>query len=187
MPGLAYGGRHCDTSFIFVVDVMKQKEKPVKNYKMLEPARKLRREMTPQERKLWYAFLKDYPVKIYKQRIIESYIVDFYCAKAGLVIELDGPIHKHEQNIQHDTNRDERLKSYGLEILRIPIPKIDSDFGQVCDYIDTILQCRSERSSSICCPRQQGEESKEPQANTQELPGLPMAPPLGELAQRSCD
>ena len=86
MPGLAYGGRHCDTSFIFVVDVMKQKEKPVKNYKMLEPARKLRREMTPQERKLWYAFLKDYPVKIYKQRIIESYIVDFYCAKAGLVI-----------------------------------------------------------------------------------------------------
>ena len=117
MPGLAYGGRHCDTSFIFVVDVMKQKEKPVKNYKMLEPARKLRREMTPQERKLWYAFLKDYPVKIYKQRIIESYIVDFYCAKAGLVIELDGPIHKHEQNIQHDANRDERLKSYGLEIL----------------------------------------------------------------------
>ncbi len=187
MPGLAYGGRHCDTSFIFVVDVMKQKEKPVKNYKMLEPARKLRREMTPQERKLWYAFLKDYPVKIYKQRIIESYIVDFYCAKAGLVIELDGPIHKHEQNIQHDTNRDERLKSYGLEILRIPNTKIDSDFGQVCAYIDTILQCRSERSSSICCPGQQGEESKEPQANTQELPGLPMAPPLGELAQRSCD
>ena len=136
MPGLAYGGRHCDTSFIFVVDVMKQKEKPVKNYKMLEPARKLRREMTPQERKLWYAFLKDYPVKIYKQRIIESYIVDFYCAKAGLVIELDGPIHKHEQNIQHDTNRDERLKSYGLEILRIPNTKIDSDFGQVCAYID---------------------------------------------------
>ena len=187
MPGLAYGGRHCDTSFIFVVDVMKQKEKPVKNYKMLEPARKLRREMTPQERKLWYAFLKDYPVKIYKQRIIESYIVDFYCAKAGLVIELDGPIHKHEQNIQHDTNRDERLKSYGLEILRIPNAKIDSDFGQVCAYIDTILQCRSERSSSICCPGQQGEESKEPQANTQELPGLPMAPPKGELAQRSCD
>ena len=56
---------------------MKQKEKPSQNYKMLEPARKLRREMTPQERKLWYAFLKDYPVKIYKQRIIESYIVDF--------------------------------------------------------------------------------------------------------------
>lgn len=100
--------------------LMKQKDRLPKNNKMLETARALRREMTPQEHKLWYAFLKDYPIKIYKQRIIVSYIVDFYCAKAKLVIELDGPIHKHEQNIQHDTNRDERLKSYGLEILRIP-------------------------------------------------------------------
>ena len=166
---------------------MKQKDRLPKNYKMLEPARKLRREMTPQERKLWYAFLKDYPVKIYKQRIIESYIVDFYCAKAGLLILWYGPIHKPAKNNHHYTNRDHRLMSYGLEILRIPNTKIDSDFGQVCAYIDTILQCRSERSSSICCPGQQGEESKEPQANTQELPGLPMAPPLGELAQRSCD
>ena len=166
---------------------MKQKDRLPKNNKMLETARALRREMTPQEHKLWYAFLKDYPIKIYKQRIIVSYIVDFYCAKAKLVIELDGPIHKHEQNIQHDTNRDERLMSYGLFIRRIPTAKLDSDFGQVCAYIDTILQCRSERLSSICCPGQQGEESKEPQANTQELPGLPMAPPLGELAQRSCD
>ena len=110
---------------------MKQKDRLPKNNKMLETARALRREMTPQEHKLWYAFLKDYPIKIYKQRIIVSYIVDFYCAKVKLVIELDGPIHKHEQNIQHDTNRDERLKSYGLEILRIPNAKIDSDFGQV--------------------------------------------------------
>lgn len=109
---------------------MKQKDRLPKNNKMLETARALRREMTPQEHKLWYAFLKDYPIKIYKQRIIVSYIVDFYCAKAKLVIELDGPIHKHEQNIQHDTNRDERLKSYGLEILRIPNAKIDSDLGR---------------------------------------------------------
>ena len=84
---------------------MKQKEKPVKNYKMLEPARKLRREMTPQERKLWYAFLKDYPVKIYKQRIIESYIVDFYCHELGLVIELDGSHHGTDDAIEYDAER----------------------------------------------------------------------------------
>lgn len=187
MPGLAYGGRHCDTSFIFVVDVMKQKEKPVKNYKMLEPARKLRREMTPQERKLWYAFLKDYPVKIYKQRIIESYIVDFYCAKAGLVIELDGPIHKHEQNIQHDTNRDERLKSYGLEILRIPNTKIDSDFGQVCAYIDTILHAvPSDRpASAVLDSRAKNQKSR--RRIRRSCPACQWLPPLGELAQRSCD
>ena len=71
---------------------MKQKDRLPKNNKMLETARKLRREMTPQERKLWNVFLKSYPVKIYRQRIIESYVVDFYCAKAKLVIELDGPI-----------------------------------------------------------------------------------------------
>ena len=61
---------------------MKQKDRLPKNNKMLETARKLRREMTPQERKLWNVFLKSYPVKIYRQRIIESYVVDFYCAKA---------------------------------------------------------------------------------------------------------
>ena len=49
-----------------------------KNYKMLGTARALRRTSTAQERKLWYLFLRDYPVKIYKQRIIESFVVDFY-------------------------------------------------------------------------------------------------------------
>ena len=61
-----------------------------KNNKMLGTARTLRRNLTPQEHKLWYVFLRDYPVKIYKQRIIESFVVDFYCAQARLVIELDG-------------------------------------------------------------------------------------------------
>ena len=83
---------------------MKQKDRLPKNNKMLETARKLRREMTPQERKLWNVFLKSYPVKIYRHRIIESYVVDFYCAKAKLVIELDGPIHEHEQSMQPALN-----------------------------------------------------------------------------------
>ena len=70
------------------------KQKTVnKNYRMLGTARTLRRTLTPQERKLWYLFLRNYPVKIYKQRIIESFIVDFYCAQARLVIELDGSQH----------------------------------------------------------------------------------------------
>ena len=68
-----------------------------KNYKMLGTARALRRNLTPQERKLWYLFLRSYPVKIYKQRIIESFVVDFYCAQARLVIELDGSQHYTEQ------------------------------------------------------------------------------------------
>ena len=59
-----------------------------KDNRQLENARRLRREMTPHERKLWYVFLRKYPVKIYKQRIIGRFIVDFYCASAKLVIEL---------------------------------------------------------------------------------------------------
>lgn len=65
---------------------------------MLNHARELRRDMTPQERKLWYLFLRTYPVKIYKQRIVESFIVDFYCcASARLAIEVDGSQHYEEQ------------------------------------------------------------------------------------------
>ena len=64
-----------------------------KKYDLLENARALRREMTPQEKHLWYDYLRFYPVKIYKQRIIDNFVVDFYCAKARLIIELDGSQH----------------------------------------------------------------------------------------------
>ena len=64
-----------------------------KDNSQLENARRLRREMTPHERKLWYLFLRKYPIKIYKQRIIGRFIVDFYCASAKLVIEVDGSQH----------------------------------------------------------------------------------------------
>ena len=76
-----------------------------KNNKMLGTARTLRRNLTPQEHKLWYVFLRDYPVKIYKQRIIESFVVDFYCAQARLVIELDGSQHYTEQGRAYDAER----------------------------------------------------------------------------------
>ena len=59
-----------------------------KDNSQLENARRLRSEMTPHERKLWYLFLRKYPVKVYKQRIIGKFIVDFYCASAKLVIWL---------------------------------------------------------------------------------------------------
>ena len=71
----------------------------------LEKAKSLRREMTPHERKLWYLFLRTYPVKIYKQRIIGSFIVDFYCAQAKLVIEIDGSQHYDKSGIAYDAER----------------------------------------------------------------------------------
>ena len=79
--------------------------KVTKDNRLLPNAKALRRTMTPHERKLWYLFLRSYPVKIYKQRIIDRYIVDFYCAKAKLVIEIDGSQHYTEQGQYADANR----------------------------------------------------------------------------------
>ena len=76
-----------------------------KDNTQLENARRLRREMTPHERKLWYLFLRKYPVKIYKQRIIGRFIVDFYCASAKPVIEADGSQHYEPQGMVYDAER----------------------------------------------------------------------------------
>lgn len=107
-----------------------------KNNKLLSNAKKLRAGMTKQERHLWYDFLKTYPVKIYKQRIIGNYIVDFYCASANLVIELDGGQHYTDDGINSDKSRDEHLKSLGLTVLRISNLDIDNNFEGVCDFLD---------------------------------------------------
>ena len=113
-----------------------------KDNTQLENARRLRREMTPHERKLWYLFLRKYPVKIYKQRIIGRFIVDFYCASAGLVIELDGSQHYEPQGLAYDAERSQFLMSLGLEILRFSNRDIDRNFRGVCTQIDLIIRKR---------------------------------------------
>jgi len=113
-----------------------------KDNSQLKNARRLRREMTPHERKLWYLFLRKYPVKIYKQRIIGSYIVDFYCACAKLVIEIDGSQHYEPQNMAHDADRSVFLRSLGLEVLRFSNREIDRHFQGVCEQIDLTIHNR---------------------------------------------
>ena len=113
-----------------------------KNNSQLENARRLRREMTPHERKLWYLFLRKYPVKIYKQRIIGRFIVDFYCASAGLVIEVDGSQHYEPQEIAYDVERSAFLSTLGLDVLRFSNRDIDRDFRDVCTQIDMTIQKR---------------------------------------------
>lgn len=105
-------------------------------------AKELRHEMTPQERKLWYAFLRDYPIKIYKQRVIEFFIVDFYCAEAKLAIELDGSQHYTEQGKCYDEERSQILRAYGLKVLRFSNRDVDRSFDSVCAQIHNIIQER---------------------------------------------
>jgi len=113
-----------------------------KDNSQLENARRLRREMTPHERKLWYLFLRKYPVKIYKQRIIGRFIVDFYCASAKLVIEVDGSQHYEPQSMAYDTERSVFLSTLGLKVLRFSNRDIDRNFYGVCEQIDTTIQGR---------------------------------------------
>ena len=118
-----------------------------KNNKLLNVARSLRRNMTRQEKHLWYDFLRHYPVKIYKQRIIDNFIADFYCHNARLIIELDGSQHYTEQGQLHDEARTEILEKYGLYVLRFSNKDIDDNFEGVCIMIDKIIRDRMESLS----------------------------------------
>ena len=107
-------------------------------------AKALRKNMTRHERKLWYEFLREYPLRFQRQKSIDNYIVDFYCAKARLVVELDGNQHfETEEAIQKDALRTSCLKSKGLEIVRISNIDIDKNFNGVCEFIDLKVKERS--------------------------------------------
>ena len=123
-------------------------EKPLrKNNKLLNIARILRRNMTRQEKHLWYDFLRHYPIKIYKQRIIDDFIADFYCHSARLVIELDGSQHYTKKGKTYDELRTEILERYGLYVLRVSNKDIDDNFEGVCSMIDkTIIERINELS-----------------------------------------
>ena len=110
-----------------------------KNNDLLKNARTLRKEMTPQELRLWYRFLRTYPVKIYKQRIIGEYIVDFYCHPARLVIEIDGSQHYDPESVVYDKKRTTYLESLGLKVIRFSNADINVRFSAVCEEIHRII------------------------------------------------
>ncbi|MBP3347912.1 MAG: endonuclease domain-containing protein [Clostridia bacterium] len=103
-------------------------------------ARSLRKNMTPWERKLWYEFLRNYPVRFQRQKAIGNYIADFYCAKASLIIELDGGGHYTLEQERKDALRTKDLQSMNLTIVRICNLDIDRNFPGVCEYIDRLVQ-----------------------------------------------
>ena len=99
-------------------------------------AKTLRTNMTPWERKLWYEFLRNYPIRFQRQKAIGNYIVDFYCARIGLVIELDGGGHYTAEQTEKDNLRTKDLESMKLTVIRICNLDIDRNFCGVCEYID---------------------------------------------------
>lgn len=113
------------------------------NNKLLNNAKYLRRNMTEQERKLWYLFLRTYPVKFYKQKIIDNYIVDFFCEAAKLVIEIDGTQHYLPNGHGSDIARDKALGERGLLVLRYSNHEINTEFDVVCEDIHNKVTERS--------------------------------------------
>ncbi|MBQ8910356.1 MAG: endonuclease domain-containing protein [Oscillospiraceae bacterium] len=106
------------------------------NKDLVSNAKTLRKNMTKEERHLWYDFLKDYPVRFIRQKVLGQYIVDFYCAKAGLIIELDESQHFEPENVKKDAQRTAYLEQYGLSVIRIPNNEVMKNFRGVCEYID---------------------------------------------------
>ena len=104
--------------------------------KLKKNARALRGNMTPQERRLWYEFLRSYPVKFCRQRIVGQYIVDFYCPRAALVVELDGSQHFELSEAERDMRRDAELAALGLLVLRFSNEELNRNFSAVCGEID---------------------------------------------------
>ena len=112
-----------------------------KHNKQLVPlAKQLRKEMTREERHLWYDFLRSYPVRFSRQKVLGKYIADFYSAEAKLVIELDGSQHYEDRNIKNDADRAAFLEGYGLRVIRIPNNEVGRNFRGVCEYIDTAVR-----------------------------------------------
>ena len=109
---------------------------------ILRRAQCLRRNMTKEERHLWYDFLKEYSVQFKRQVPFDRYIVDFYCFRARLVVELDGSQHCEQDQIAYDKIRTEYLEDKGLCVLRISNLDVMQNFRAVCERIDHAVQTR---------------------------------------------
>ena len=112
------------------------------NTKLTNNAKVLRKNMTKEERHLWYDFLRTYPVRFLRQKVIDNYIVDFYCHEARLIIELDGSQHYEEKRLLNDKIRTEKIESRELTVLRIPNNEVNKNFNGVCEYIDLVVKVK---------------------------------------------
>ena len=111
------------------------------NTKLTPYAQKLRREMTKEERRLWYEYLRTYPSQFRRQVAFGNYILDFYCAAAKVAIELDGSQHYEENGLRYDAQRDTYLNSIGIYVLHFSNTDILQNLRSVCYVIDiTVAQ-----------------------------------------------
>ncbi|MBQ3146589.1 MAG: endonuclease domain-containing protein [Oscillospiraceae bacterium] len=110
-------------------------------------AKQLRKNMTKEERRLWYGFLKGLPVMVHRQKVIGDYIVDFYIAEVKIVIELDGSQHYEPEGKRMDEARDNYLHSVGITVLRYSNADVNLRFSSVCEDVWNRLQDSEKKPS----------------------------------------
>lgn len=110
------------------------------NKALVVNAKRLRKNMTREESRLWYDFLREYPVKFVRQKMLGRYILDFYCASAKLAVELDGSQHYEDEGLKYDSERTAYLEQYGIEVLRIANNELNRNFEGACAYIDETVK-----------------------------------------------
>lgn len=114
----------------------------INNPKLTGISKVLRKNMTKEERHMWYDFLKKLPQTVNRQKVIGEYIVDFYCASAKVAIEIDGSQHYEESGIRADKKRDAYLNELGIKVLRYSNLDIQRNFQGVC--LDILRHLNSE-------------------------------------------
>jgi very-short-patch-repair endonuclease len=109
------------------------------NPELVVKARELRRSMTAAEKKLWHDYLKNLNVRVMRQRPIDNFIVDFYCASAELVIEVDGEEHASPEGVAYDLERTRVLEGYGLRVVRFSNDEVLKSFERVCERLEALV------------------------------------------------
>ena len=109
-----------------------------------DKARNLRNNATLQENRLYYQFLCRFKYRIHRQKVIGHYVVDFYCHRAKLVIEIDGGQHYQDERLKKDDVRTKYLEQQALLVLRFTNWEVDHQFAQVCQQIEEVVEQRME-------------------------------------------
>jgi len=112
------------------------------NSKLTTRAQELRKNMTKEERKLWYDYLNSYPLRFRRQVAFGNYILDFYCAAAKLAVELDGSQHYDAEGLASDARRTRFFESNGILVLRFSNTDVMRNLRGVCEQIDLTVQRR---------------------------------------------
>ena len=113
-----------------------------RNDKLTSLSKALRRNMTPEEKHLWYDFLRKMPFRFRRQEIIGNYIADFYCHRAKVVVELDGTQHYTAEGLAADQMRTGYMETVGIFVLRFTNAQIQENFRGVCAEIERVVSGR---------------------------------------------